>query len=114
METQPQQAVRSNAIRVMTIWNYLLGALVLLVAVLLMYQLWFSTQIPEPNTTTPIVVSLEGDGVVPQRFDLNLKEVNAQQTVVLTELNTKSGAPIAVKISTDTVDQGVNHVITND
>lgn len=110
---QNQESVKSSPVHRVVLWNYLLGFLLLLVTILLVYQLWATSQLPEPNAGTPIVVSLEGNGVIAQSFNLNLKEVNAQQTVVLTELNTKYGAPIAVKLSTDTSNQGATDVIAN-
>lgn len=109
--TTPQEIDR---IRGIIRWNWAIAGLLVLLSILLVHQIWVASVLPEVNAGTVVTLNLEGDGVVAQSHDLNLKNINAQQTVVLTELNTKSGAPVAVKVATDTVDKGEGYVAEND
>lgn len=95
-------------------WNYLLMVGLAIVSVLLIQQLVISKNLPKMDAAAVVAVNLEGDGVVPQSHIFNMKNINAQETVVLTELNTKGGAPLAVKVSTDTTSQGDKNVVIVD
>lgn len=91
--------------------NYFLSGCLLIALGFLGYQIYLAKENVTVEEATIVRLQLEGAGVIEQSHDLALRQENAQQTVVFTELNTKNGAPITVSVSTDTIDKEDNHVV---
>lgn len=109
--TARNAAIDRRRLRRITQINYMIAGVLLVMVGVMLWQMNVLKQMPVVETSTPILLSLEGDGVVPQKHDLSLRKEDAQQTVVFTELETINGAPIVVSVSTDTSDKGDKNVV---
>lgn len=111
--TARNAAIENRRIRRITQINYMVAGVLLVMIGVMIWQMNVLKNQPVIETSTPVLLSLEGDGVVPQKHDLSLRKESSQQTVVFTELETINGAPVVVSVSTDTSEKGDKDVVIN-
>lgn len=94
--------------------NYMITGFLAVMIGVMVWQMMLVKGMETVDASTVVALTLEGNGVVPQKHDLTLKKDSSQQTVVFTELETINGAPVLVSVSTDTLEEGVGNVTNND